>query len=128
MPDESGESDWAGLPFGRETDVEIAGVVPVIVDNESVGTEAANAHADKLLGMHPAHVDGLTLVVIRRTTMGYKSLQSGGLSHDGHQLTLVGEHGEVAITDRELAELQPVVPGNQFSACRGCDFFLFRDD
>jgi hypothetical protein len=80
------------------------------------------------MGMHPAHVDGRTLIVIRRTTMGYKSLQSGRLSHDGRQLTLVGEHGEIAITDRELAELQPVVPSNQISACRGFDFFLLRDD
>ena len=78
---------------------------------------------------HPAHVDGSTLVVIHARKGlfgGYDVVESGTLEHDGETLHLVGKHGSRAVTDAELASLQPVASQNKIAACRGFSFFLLR--
>ena len=78
---------------------------------------------------YPAHVDGRTLVVIRRRKSlfgGYDVIESGVLEHDGESLHLVGDRGARVLTRAELDSVQPVAPRSRIAACRGFDFFLLR--
>ena len=80
-----------------------------------------------MVGMYPAHIDGRTVAVIRRTTFGYAMVESGRLSYDGQTLSLESEDRSRSVTDQEVASLQLVTPGNRIAATSGFDFFLLLD-
>ena len=79
----------------------------------------------------PAHVDGRTLVIIRRRpslfNSGFTEVMRGRLEHDGAKLTLVGNCGRRVISDAELATFMPVNEGNRIPECAGFDFFLIQE-
>ncbi|HEY2841892.1 MAG TPA: hypothetical protein VGJ26_22225, partial [Pirellulales bacterium] len=66
--------------------------------------------------MNPIHVDGRTLVVIRRTTSSYAAEESGLLSYDGQTLELQSTQGNRVVTESEIANIQPIIPSNQIGA------------
>ena len=80
---------------------------------------------------NPHHVDGRTLVILRRVQFGFGSpfsvVTSGRLEHDGETLTLVGNEMRRVVTAQELAGFKNVKPDTQIAVCRSFDLFLIRD-
>jgi hypothetical protein len=80
----------------------------------------------------PAHVDGRSLVILRRRRRrvgwAFSVAASGRLEHDGEVLSLVGNGPPRVITDRELAAVMPVKPDTRIAECRGFDLFLIVDE
>jgi hypothetical protein len=77
----------------------------------------------------PAHIDGRTVVILRRRASifsGYVVVESGLLMHTGEELLLVTKGGDRIISDDELQAFQPVTPQNRILECRGFDFFVVR--
>ena len=77
--------------------------------------------------LHPAHVDGRSLVILRRRGRRYSVVASGRLEHDGESLALVGDGKPRVVTEAELASLFVVKPDTQITVCRGFDLFLVED-
>ena len=78
--------------------------------------------------MNAFEVDGRTVVRIQRTTLSFKAIESGRLSHDGEALWLETDSGNRQFSDDELNQLQLVIAGNSIAACKGFDFFLLIDN
>jgi hypothetical protein len=80
---------------------------------------------------HPAHVDGRTVVVLRRRTgwfgPRFSVVASGRLEHDGQTLSLVAPGVTRAVTADELASLMLVRPDTRIAECRGYDLFLVHE-
>ncbi|MEX0653368.1 MAG: hypothetical protein WD151_04505 [Phycisphaeraceae bacterium] len=74
---------------------------------------------------HPAHVDGRSLVLLKRTGHRFAVVDSGLLSHDGENLELPSGH---RITDDELGKFQSVISSNRIPECAGFDFYVVVDD
>jgi len=75
-----------------------------------------------------AHIDGRTLVVIRRTWLGYEAVESGRLLFDGVGLCLENENGQRVVGDQEIDTLKLVTAENEIQPCRGFDLFRILDD
>jgi hypothetical protein len=79
----------------------------------------------------PAHVDGRSLVILRRrrTWLGWRFsvVASGLLEHDGEILALVDGESNRVITEQELAEVLLVKPDTRIAECRGFDLFLIQE-
>jgi hypothetical protein len=79
--------------------------------------------------MHqPAHVDGCSVVILRRTHLGYVIIDSGLLSFDGETLTLGEGDAARVVSHAELRALLTVAQDSRISACRGFDFFVLHLD
>jgi hypothetical protein len=77
--------------------------------------------------LHPAHVDGRSVVILRQGLRGFDALESGILSYDGRTLSL-GEGGSRrTLSDDELKSLMTVAPGNRIPECRGFDSYLIAE-
>ena len=77
--------------------------------------------------LHPAHIDGRSVVILRQGRRGFHVLESGMLSYDGQTLTLGEDESRRVFTDDELQSLMPVVEGSRIPECRGFDFFLLSE-
>jgi hypothetical protein len=81
--------------------------------------------------LHPAHVDGRSLVILRRRQRLIGScfcvVASGELEHDGETLFFLCDRAPQVITDQELASVMVVKPDTQIWECRGFDLFLIQD-
>jgi hypothetical protein len=78
--------------------------------------------------MHPIHVDGRALVILRQTGRRFDVIASGRLAYDGESLTLRDtDGGERTISDAELDGFQPVVATNRIRECQGFDLYLLVD-
>jgi hypothetical protein len=79
----------------------------------------------------PAHIDGRTLIILRRGRSSFGSAfaqaMSGRLEHDGEKLTLVGDCHRRVITEAKLASLMPVNDGNRIPQCHGFDLFMIEE-
>ena len=73
---------------------------------------------------YPAHIDGCSVVILRRHGLGYVSEQDGILAYDGETLSLVLADAKRVFLDEEINSLKPVVEGNSIPECKGFDFFL----
>lgn len=71
----------------------------------------------------PAHIDGRTVVVLRRKGLRYTIMENGTLAFDGEELSLVFGGNRRLFTDAEIALLKLVDPGNRILQCKGFDFF-----
>ena len=78
--------------------------------------------------MLPQEIDGRTLVIIRWTSSGYSTVDSGRLSYDGESIYLENETGEYKVIEIDLDTLRSVTAGNRISACNGFDFFLLLNE
>jgi hypothetical protein len=76
----------------------------------------------------PVHVDGRSLVILRRGCSVFRVLESGILSYDGRMLSLGGGDLRRVLSDGELQSIMPVAPGNRIPECRGFDFFLLSEN
>jgi hypothetical protein len=81
--------------------------------------------------LHPAHVDGRSLVILRRRStwsgLKFSVVASGQLEHVGETLTLIGDNSTREITNDELAGFMIVKPDTQIPECRGFDLFLIQE-
>jgi hypothetical protein len=81
---------------------------------------------------HPAHVDGRTLVILRRHSgpfgLKFSVKACGRLEFDGERLALVGPETQRVMTDDELASLMIVRLDTAIPECRGFDLFLIEAD
>jgi hypothetical protein len=75
---------------------------------------------------HPVHIDGRSVVVLRKRGLGYLVVRSGWLEFDGTELTLTTEDGRIPFSDEENNGLKRVVADNRIPQCRGFDFFLIE--
>ena len=73
-----------------------------------------------------AHIDGRTVVVLRREGRGYSIVESGRLEFNGEDLSLVNGDFKRLFTDDEMSLLKLVVAGNRIPQCEGFDLFLIR--
>lgn len=78
--------------------------------------------------MTPAHIDGCTVIILRRRGRGFHVVEQGMLSHDGDSLSLVGTETERPFSEAELNSLKLVVEGNRIPECQGFTFFMLGDD
>ena len=80
----------------------------------------------------PAHVDGLSLVILRRQNRWFgpqfSVVASGQLKHDGETLSLVGNDQARIVSDQELAAVMIVKQDTRIAKCRGFDLFLIEED
>ena len=77
----------------------------------------------------PVDIDGRTVVILEERPGflgGYLLVESGRLSYDGQELTLISDQLERRITEEELQSFKPVSEANRIAACRGFDFFVIR--
>ena len=74
----------------------------------------------------PAHIEGRTVVVLRKDGRGYVAVESGRFSFDGEDLSLVAADTRRPFSDVELDSLKLVVTGNRIAECEGFDFFLIK--
>jgi hypothetical protein len=77
--------------------------------------------------LHPAHVDGRSLVMIQPTTFGHRVIATGVLSYDGQTLILRNDADDRVVRDDELAAFAHVTDGTRIPECVGFDFFVFVD-
>ena len=75
---------------------------------------------------HPAHIDGRTVVVLRREGHSYSIVESGRLEFNGEDLSLVNGDFKRLFTDDEMSLLKLFVAGNRIPQCEGFDLFLIR--
>jgi hypothetical protein len=79
---------------------------------------------------HPAHIDGRTLVILRRhralLRRVFRIVASGRLEYDGASLSLVNGPSERVITDSEREALMLVSSDTRIPQCRGFDLFLIE--
>jgi hypothetical protein len=75
---------------------------------------------------HPAHIEGRTVVVLRREARGYSIVESGRLEFNGEDLSLVNGDFKRLFPDEEISLLKRVVAGNRIPQCEGFDLFLVR--
>ncbi len=79
---------------------------------------------------HPAHIDGCSLVVIRRAKgryrRGFGEVESGVLEYDGEALVLRGADDSTrrVISDAEQDRILPVTNANRIPPCLGFQFFM----
>ena len=81
---------------------------------------------------HPAHIDGQSLVILRRRRSpmlgaAFIVVTSGRLEYDGETLNLVGDGVNRVITDQERAVLMVVRPDTNIVECRGFHLFLLEE-
>jgi hypothetical protein len=55
---------------------------------------------------HPVHIDGRSVVVLRKRGLGYLVVKSGWLEFDGKELTLATSDGSVSFSDDEKNALK----------------------
>ena len=72
----------------------------------------------------PAHIDGRSVVILRRHGSGYIAEESGFLEFNGEALFLITEGAKRLFSDEEIDSLKVVVEGNRIQECNGFDFFL----
>jgi hypothetical protein len=77
--------------------------------------------------LHPAHVDGRSLVILRQQGNRFSVVASGQLEHDGETLTLVGDGQQRVLTEQDLASVMVVRPDTRIAMCRGFDLFLIEE-
>lgn len=81
--------------------------------------------------LHPAHIDGRTLVILRRRGSVFRPMFdvviSGRLEHDGSKLTLIGDGIERVIAEPEQDMLMPVKPDSRIPQCNGFDLFMIEE-
>ena len=75
----------------------------------------------------PAHVDGRSVVILRKDRRGFHVLEKGRLSYDGQELLLILDTSQRPFTESELDALMPVAAGSRIAECRGFDFFLLAE-
>ena len=80
--------------------------------------------------LNPAHVDGRSLIILRRRStwagLKFAIVASGRLDHDGEKLTLVGDNSTRVIADQERAAFMIVKPDTQIAECPGFDQYLIQ--
>lgn len=74
----------------------------------------------------PMHVDGRTVVVLRRTWRGHAIVESGRLEFDGDELSLVVGGVERILPSAEIDSLKLVGADNRIPECQGFDLFLIQ--
>ena len=76
----------------------------------------------------PIHIDGRSIVVLRKAHLGYRVIESGVLSFDGETLTLGEGNAARVVSDAELGALMPVSSDSRINECRGFDFFVLESE
>lgn len=74
----------------------------------------------------PAQIDGRTVVVLRPEGHGHVVVESGRLTFDGDEVSLVAGDSRRSFSDTEIDSLKLVVAGNRIPECHGFDLFLIR--
>jgi hypothetical protein len=76
--------------------------------------------------LHPAHIDGRSVVILRQGRLGFHVVESGRLSHDGELVWLGEGESSRVFTDEERVALMLVGADNCIPACRGFDFLVLK--
>jgi hypothetical protein len=76
--------------------------------------------------LHPAHVDGRSLVILQRRGHQFSVAASGQLEHDGETLALVGDGKRRVLTRARVGSVMVVRPDTKIAECRGFDLFLIE--
>jgi hypothetical protein len=71
----------------------------------------------------PSHLDGCSVVVLRKGGLGHILVKSGFLEFDGKELSLVTVDGRFPFSKEEVESLKLAVPGNRIPECQGFRFF-----
>ena len=74
----------------------------------------------------PAHIDGRTVVILRREGHRYTIVESGRLQFDGEDLSLTDGESTRLFSNAECNLLMLVVSDNRIPECRCFDFFLMQ--
>jgi hypothetical protein len=77
--------------------------------------------------LHPTHVDGRTVVILRQGRLGFHVVESGLLSYDGESLWLGEGECSRVLTDEECAAITLVGTKNRIWECQGFDFFVLTE-
>jgi len=78
--------------------------------------------------MHqPAHLDGCSVVILRKVRRAFSVQEQGRLSHDGQKLMLVHGDARRLFTDAEIGALLSVTTDSRIPECKGFDFFLIAE-